>query len=208
MRAPVPWALAGLAFGAFVGSLSAQASHARGAFVGPFLGFVGTGMPDYQWDYRADFSVGVQWDQLFQNVFVRLGAFYTGRGAQLTPVGGDGTLKERYVEFPLLLGYRPPAGRIRVFMMAGAQMGFQTSCTSEGVMDGVSYTSDCHKSSLEQIFDYGVLVGGGLSLPVGRANLTLDLRVMKGLYEDPFYDRKNQSVTVGAAYMFPLAHHP
>jgi hypothetical protein len=50
-----------------------------------------------------------------------------------------------------------------------------------------------------------VVVGSGLSLPLGKADLMLEVRVVQGVHESSY--GKSQSITFGAAYMLPLAHH-
>lgn len=186
-------ALAGL-LGAQTPGDSARPPYRPGTSIGPFLAVVFSTLPDQEgYGTRVDFSAGMQWDQSFSDaVFIRSGVFYTGRGGK----GHDADFTERYIEFPLLLGYRLPDDvRTRIFVMGGAQVGFLFGCK-------VNEDVRCSDYGSYQSLDYGVLGGGGVFLPMGQASLVLELRVMQGLHELRW--GKNRGVTLGGAYMLPL----
>jgi len=94
-----------------------------------------------------------------------------------------------------MYGYRlPDEGGTRVFFMGGAQVGLRTSC-----MEG---TFNCNTAGLDrEDFDWGVVLGGGVSLPAGTSNLVLDLRYLEGFHD--VGSGKNRGVTIGVAYMIP-----
>jgi len=189
-----------LAFAVLASPLGAQTpgdstarDNGQGTYAGPSFGVViadVSGEPFYSSTLKL--SGGVQLDVVREKVLIRTGAFYTGRGGR----SNTGTRDEQFLEVPLLFGYRfPDDRRTRVFVMAGAQVGFQTACT----LNGPDATADCRHEGHD--VDYGVLAGGGVFLPLGKAHLVLDLRAMQGLREFGFHEGKNRGITIGVAYM-------
>jgi hypothetical protein len=180
--------------------------HNPATWVGPYAGAAFTTLfgrfINDEYHTRLDFSGGMQWDQFFDDAaFFRSGVFYTGRGAGYTSTGGvDLAFTERYIEFPLLLGYRFPNDvPTRVFVMGGAQVGFQFGCK---VNEDVHCTDQGNEF---RTVDLALVAGAGLFLPVGRARLALELRLMQGLRSiEEYNDLKNRGLTIGGAYMRPL----
>jgi len=182
-----------------------------GIYIGPFVGGVSAELSGLSNLYvthhsRLDFSTGVQWDRVFESgAFLRSGVFYAGRGGATSASSIDVDVVARYVEFPLLVGYRlPDAVGTRVFVMGGPQLGIQASCKYEGQAFGMNVNLNCDDG---ETFDLAVLAGGGISIALGRANLLFDFRLMQGLRDvEAGSGSKNRGVTIGAGYMFALGH--
>jgi outer membrane protein with beta-barrel domain len=200
--------------------LAAPAVHAQGpgspiaarVTIGPFAGLNYTtlyGSDVDNADSRTDFMLGAQLDVGFGGTgLFRTGLLYSGRGAETTQSGTTGKLKLHYLEIPVLLGYRFGTTGVHPYLNGGANLGIKTGCTIEGSQGGVSISADCDSQAVGadfSTFDFGVVGGGGLQVPVGTSDLTFDLRYTLGLTKiAKDADTKNRGFTLGVGYMIPI----
>jgi len=182
--------------------------------VGPFVGMNYTTVsgPDVEdTDSKWGFSFGGQLDVNFASVgLFRTGLIYAQRGAQGTDQGVNIKIKLNYLELPLLIGYRFPATGLRPYVVGGAHVGFKTGCEFEASQGGQSFSSDCDNPDLDigdfSDTDFALEGGGGLILPVGRNDLTFDVRYVAGLKNiEKSSEVKNRGWTFGVSLMVPLA---
>ena len=206
------FAFAILALPATVRSQSSGAMAGQRITVGPFVGmnytsFYGDDAQDM--NSRWDFNIGGKVDFGFGNGSFQTGLLYSGRGAAASDQGVDVNFKVRYIELPLLLGYRFPATGARPYVIGGGQVAFKTGCQIEGSGGGVTASFDCDDPNFGGEFsstDFGLVGGGGLIWPMGRNDLTFDLRYTLGLSKiEKNTDLKNRGFTFGVGLMIPLA---
>ncbi len=110
-----------------------------------------------------------------------------------------------YVELPLLLRFNLlPTSRARLMLEGGPVVALKTAekLTTSGLAS-LSLSSDEIKSN-----DYGLMLGGGVGLPLGTARLTLEGRYTFGLADVndlPFGgELKNSDALILAGLEFPL----
>ena len=182
--------------------------------IGPFVGMNYTtvyGSDVEDTDSRWDWAFGGQLDAAFGGAgLFRTGLLYSGRGAEGTEDGLTIQIKLRYLEIPLLLGYRFPTTGARPYVLGGAQLGFKTGCTFEGTDGNVTASFDCDDPDLDiadfKTFDFGAVAGGGVIVPFGGNELTFDLRYTLGLTKiEETTNAKNRGFTVGVGLMIPIA---
>ena len=205
-------------FAIFVLPATARSQAARASMVGqritigPFVGmnysgFYGSDAQDM--GSRWDMNIGGKLDIGFGDASFQTGLLYSGRGAAASDQGVDVKFKIRYIELPLLFGYRFPAAGIRPYVIGGGQVAFKTGCKFEGSSGGFSASIDCDDPQIGADFsstDFGVVGGGGLIYPIGRNDLTFDLRYLLGLSRvEKDSDIKNRGFTFGVGLMIPLA---
>ena len=142
--------------------------------------------------------------------FIRLGALYSMRGAEVSPV----SVKLNYVEFPLVLGYQFPlqGSQVSPYVFAGGQFGFKASCDVSG--GGTSADCETVFSSLGTSVtvassDIGVTGGAGVGFPLGTGRLMVDARYYIGFTKlltaaGVSADVKNKGFTFTAGYMIPF----
>jgi hypothetical protein len=182
--------------------------------IGPFAGLNYTTVSGTDFSdpgYRAGLAAGGQLQADFDGgLFFRMAALYSMRGAKATEEGVDATLKENYVEFPLLLGYAfgTDAGTMKPFIMAGGQVGFKVSCDLKGEDSGTSVSVKCEDFTDDiASIDYGALGGAGVLFPVSSGTMSIDARYYVGLHDlGKDSDTKHRGFTVGIAYMIPIGH--
>ena len=182
--------------------------------IGPFVGMNYTtvsGSDVDNTDSRWDFTIGGQLDVEFGGVgLFRTGLLYAGRGAEGTENGLTAEVKLRYLEVPLLLGYRFPTTGVRPYILGGAQMGFKTGCTVKLSSGNLSASFDCDDPDADlgefKSFDVAAVGGGGIAVPLGTNELTFDLRYALGLtniVKDA--EAKNRGFTFGVGLAIPIA---
>ena len=179
------------------GQVGVPAAHR--VAIGPFVGMNYTsfyGSDAEGVNSRWDFTAGGQLDVDFADVaFFRTGLLYAGRGAQTTESGVNVKVKLRYVELPLMLG--------------GVHVAFKTACDFEGSSGGITESAACDDPNLGggdfASTDFAILGGGGLLMPVGTGDLTLDARYALGLTKiEKSSDVKNRGFTLGVGFMIPI----
>ena len=207
-----------LALAALIGSGAAAQGQAvplaPRITIGPFVGmnyttFYGSDVDEVgDVGSRWDFTVGGKVDFGFSGSgMFRTGLLYSGRGASSTEQGVDASFKLRYIELPLLFGYKFPATGARPYIIGGGQVGFKTGCQVEGTDGGVSASVDCDELGGDfASTDFGLVGGGGLIVPMGRNDLTFDLRYVLGMTRiEKESEVKNRGFTFGVGLMVPIA---
>ena len=217
MRTPLWRVVATMGFLALGAStLNAQrmgGSSGTSIMVGPFVGVNYTtvsGSDATNPGYRAGLAAGGQLQADFDGgVFFRTAALYSMRGATATETGINITLKENFIEVPLLLGYSfaSSGSMVKPFVMGGGQVGFKISCDIEGTVSGTKTTLKCSDASNDfSSTDYAA-VGGGVMFPAASGTMSIDARYAFGLQKiSKSSDIKHRGFTVGVAYMIPFGH--
>ncbi len=157
---------------------------------------------------RTGIALGVQGQRVLSpNLFLRVGALYSMRGA--TYNNPSGTAKVNVIEIPVSLGYEfaMSGSKLAPYVMAGGQLAFKASCNVES--GGV--TEDCNTALGTTVAstDFGINLGGGVSFPMGKARLMVDARYYIGMTNlvsnlGGGAELKNKGVSIAAAYMIPL----
>jgi len=181
--------------------------------VGPFVGMNYTtvgGSDATNAGYKAGVAAGLQLDADFDGgIFFRTGALYSMRGATATQSGVDITLKENFIEVPLLLGYSfaSAGSMVKPFILAGGQADFKTSCDIEGTVSGTKTSVKCADASNFSSTDFSVAGGGGVMFPAASGTVSIDGRYAYGLQKIAKDSNvKHRGFTVGIAYMIPFGH--
>lgn len=194
---------------------SAAAQRQGAVHVGPFaaINYTTFAGPDASFARsRTDVAIGGQLDYSLDGIgFLRTGLLYSRRGTQggSDDQGGRFTAKLSYFEVPVLLGYAPSSlGGVRPFVMAGGHIAFKLPSTCQvrfGLV--VIFQTGCETAAFDMSStDVALLGGGGVLLPLGKSNLSLDVRYALGLTNVASgFNARNRGFTFGAAYMFPLS---
>jgi hypothetical protein len=121
------------------------------------------------------------------------------------------TVKLHYLEIPLLGRFDPPTtGGLKPFIYGGPAISFKTSCDVEAKRNGASIDGPCEEegdddSGIKSV-DYSAVVGGGFAFDVQGRELTLGVRLTRGLVSiasDSDVDVKNQVIAFVASFAFP-----
>jgi opacity protein-like surface antigen len=164
---------------------------------------------------HTGFAFGGQVQFRLGGAFLRTGVAYSMRGArQNLGLGAVFTIKENYIEIPVLIGIEPHvAGSIRPYVMAGGQLGIKASCKFEATSGGVTASLNCDDPQLGPptpqltATDFAAVAGAGVAIPVGRGRVTIDARYALGLQNiEKDTKAKNRGFTIGIGYMVPLGH--
>jgi opacity protein-like surface antigen len=147
---------------------------------------------------------------LSRNLSVQLEPMYLRKGGriEIRDFFGDdasGSLRLSYVELPVLLKLSRSAGRVRPYLMLGPSVGYRVDAKIKDEVTGEE--EDADENDIEK-WDLGVAVGGGLTVPVGRATVFVESRYTWGLVdldkEDEDTKLKNRGVQVLAGVTFPV----
>lgn len=124
-------------------------------------------------------------------------ALFTMKGDQGDIAGSTGSTKLNYIEVPVLarVNFMTDAAA-HPAIYAGPSVGVNISAKSE--MEGATESSVDIKDSVKPI-DFGMVIGGGITFPVGQAkrNVGLDLRYTMGLSNINDVEASNTDVTNG-----------
>ena len=181
--------------------------------IGPFFGFNYTsfyGDKDLSPKSRTDFALGGQVDvTLATTTFLRTGLIYSRRGAKITELGFDLAFKPKYLELPVLFGYRfPTTSSAQPYLFGGPQLAVRVGCSVEVKQDDVSASADCDNPDLEADFhsvDFAAVAGFGMAVPLGTNSLSFDLRYALGFTKVVKEgNAKNRGLTLGVALMVPI----
>ena len=135
--------------------LSVSDIISEGIYSSPKPGFVGGAF--------ANIRLGEVW--------LRLEGLYVMKGYSVDD-WDDWRVNLDYVEIPILIQYRIPTHkRVRLFVAAGPSVAFNVRAESHGE-DASEFVNSA---------EFGVSLGGGLSMPVGRGEVIVDFRVTVGL---------------------------
>jgi len=132
-------------------------------------------------------------------------------GIQIASKGGDVTVADSaptlrfgldlvYLDFPLILRSRIPAiGRTRLILAGGGILGLRIGCNVEFSRGGVSLPRAACSDATETSFsswDFEVLGGVGLGIPIESSELALEARVTQGLRSvNSLGDIRNRALT-------------
>ena len=159
---------------------------------------------------RTDIAVGGQVDfTLASTGFFRTGLIYSRRGAKGEEDGTQIALKLKYLEVPVLFGYRfPTSSGVKPYVMGGGHLAFKVGCSLEGSQGGISASIDCDNPDFGadfKSFDVALVGGAGLAVPLGTNSLSFDLRYAQGLMKiESESSTKNRGFTLGVALMIPI----
>jgi len=182
---------------------------------GPFVGVNYTtvgGADATDPGYRTGLAAGGQLQADFsEGWFFRTAVLYSMRGATASESGTKLTLKENYIEAPLLLGYgfKSAGSTMTPFVMAGGQVGFKVSCDLEGSQGGTTASVDCDESDSKfKSTDFAAVGGAGVMFPAAGGTLSIDGRYAYSFQNisDSGDDVKHRGFTFGIAYMIPFGH--
>jgi len=186
-------------------------------YVGPWAGlnfasFSVTNLPGATFGSYTGFAIGGELQRtLSPNIFLRVGAFYSMRGSELTDQSGGGsvTIKLSYIEIPAVVGYSfaMQGSSVQPYVMAGGQFAFKASCSVEG--GGVSVDCDTALGGSVSGTDLGLTFGAGVAFPAGSGRVMVDARYLIGLTNlvsaiTTDQTIKNQGFTITAGYMIPV----
>lgn len=124
------------------------------------------------------FSAGAQADiALIPTMSVRTDVLYVQKGTKFTALNQDGKLKlDEFVVAPFLV-MRFPLAKVTPFLQAGPEVGLNTLAKQE-VAGTSGNVGPYYKKS-----DFSINLGGGVILPLGANDLTLDARYNLGLVD-------------------------
>jgi hypothetical protein len=135
------------------------------------------------------------------NLTIDVGASYSQRGATVEAGEDDGTIALDYIVAPVTAVYSFPAGPafdVRVF--GGGYLGLLLGAEVEAGGQSVDIKDETKS------LDFGIVLGGGVSTPMGNGVALIDLRLDLGLSSvddsDEEADVKNQVISINAGYAF------
>lgn len=147
--------------------------------------------------------------QFGNNLAFQPEVLYAQKGAK--DVDGDEIMKLKldYFEVPLLLRAHPAlTGRFLPHVIAGPTIAYNSNCDASLSEAGVEATIDCDDLMPLKDWDFGVAMGGGVDMAVGKAFIVLDLRYTLGLSniddDSNPSDAKNRAFSIMAGFRYPL----
>ena len=137
---------------------------------------------------------------------LQIEALYAQKGVKAPDQDLTISLQTDYLEMPLLARIRIPVsgGNVRPTLSAGPAVAFELACTLEAESGGVEVEVGCRESGdgLDALntasVDFGLLVGGGLDIDVGKTILSFEGRYTHGLVDilqDDASQLKNRAFT-------------
>lgn len=209
-------AVVGLVVAALAGApAAARAQKAGGMQFGPWVGLnfatlSATDLAGVTFSSRTGIIVGGQLQKaLSPNFSLRLGAFYSMRGAKADEAGVSATFKANYIEIPVsaMYTFSMQGSKLAPYLLAGGQFGIKASCDVESG----GTTTDCNTALGGNVTstDIGLNFGGGVAFPAGKGSLTVDARYYLGFTNlissvSSTSKLKNAGFTVGVGYMIPF----
>jgi len=133
-------------------------------------------------DTKLGFVGGVYFNYQFNNMFaVQPEIYYSMKGAKLKDQYNDLNLKLTYVEIPILLQFIVPlkGTPVKPLLFVGPAMGLNLTAKNERTNNGQATEEDF--KDLIKSTDLGLVFGGGISLPLGKNQLGIDVRYSLGL---------------------------
>ncbi len=159
------------------------------------------------WKNTIGFCAGIFVELNLGNVLtIQPEVLYTLKGAKAEGVVVDVPASEKlsfdYIEIPLLLKLRVPAGSIHPFIFAGPAIGFNLSSKLEyalGDEEGAEPIENFKKVDYSAIFGAGLQLGGSLHFDV---RYTMGLQKLIQVPDLEAFDLKNGvlSATIGLAF--------
>lgn len=162
---------------------------------------------------RTGFLVGGVVDIPLGVVSIRPEIFYVQKGVRFSDSSGEIAFNLDYVEIPVLLVVNiKTGGNIKPEFFVGPEVAFRTKCDTKGtVSGGPSATVSCldfiRALGGTQDFrstDFGILVGGGVTVGGFMAQVAFDYGLTTLDTEDDPADIKNQAFYILVGWMFRL----
>ncbi len=140
---------------------------------------------------------------LKQNLHLHIEPMYLQKGSKIESGTQKMTYKTTYIEIPLLVKYGfQTGGNIAPYVMAGPSLGFNLDAKFD--VEGQGEVDDDET----KIFDFGVGLGGGASMPMGNNSIFAEVRYVLGLpnvnKDDSEPEVKNRGLQIFAGITFPL----
>lgn len=148
--------------------------------------------------YREGISLGVFLEvPVTDFISIQPEVFYVQKGTGLSGDGFESTYAWDFVEIPVLLRFNiPKEGGVVPYFLVGPALGLRTTCKVEGEGHGAGISTDCDESNVEiKSRDFGVVLGGGLSVRAGPGSIIFGGRYNYGLTNiDPGADGTSREV--------------
>jgi len=134
---------------------------------------------------KADFAGGGYFS-IGHRVTFQPEILYSRRSTALTTTGGSGTVKQNFIEIPLLVGFRLiPDGVVQPEIYAGPSLSFETACKIDGA-SGVFTATTGECASLFGSTDtkstvFAGVAGAAVRFVLGGVVLSADARYNYGL---------------------------
>jgi outer membrane protein with beta-barrel domain len=187
--------------------------------IGPFVGvnFASLSLTNFSGvtsSSHTGFAIGGEVERtLNPSLFLRVGAFYSMRGSDLSGNGSTATVKLNYIEIPAVLGYRfaISGSQISPYVMAGGQFGIETGCTVDSNGSSVACSDPTALGGNVSGTDIGLTFGGGVGFKAGSGDIKVDIRYLVGFTNlissvSTSSTMKNTGFTIAAGYMVPIGH--
>ena len=111
-------------------------------------------------------------------LFYELEALYVQKGASFRIGDSQGETALKYLTFSNLVGLRLNVGRVSAFWIGGVEMGFRLVARYRQETPTVS-ESDLRPRISDS--DLGIVIGGGLQLPIGKSAFEVQVRYVFGI---------------------------
>lgn len=131
-------------------------------------------------DTKLGMVGGVYFNYQFHKLFaVQPEVYYTMKGAKLKDDYNDMTLKLSYVEIPVVLQFIVPLkdSPVKPIVFVGPSVGFNLTAKTEHNDNGNIIDNKDNTKSTE----ISLVFGGGVSLPIGKNEIGVDVRYNLGL---------------------------
>jgi hypothetical protein len=143
----------------------------------------------------------------FRRIGIQPEFLYMMKGTKADDDDFSVELKLGYIEVPVLarISLAPGNGAMDPHLLLGPAVSFNTSCKWDGREGGFRVEIDCSEFEDARTVDFGVVVGGGVAIPLGGFSLLLDGRYNLGLtsvFED--VDGNNRTFSAMAGISMPF----
>lgn len=163
-----------------------QAQNKLGLAAG--MNFASFSVPEQQIDLnrRSGFTLAGIFDFVINRRFaVRVAPSYIQKGAKQSFINdrifgsGKATFRTAYFEVPVFLKVVFAPGNLQPYALVGPQVGFNTSSQLEVVGAGGTTVSDIEGAI--KLFDLGIGVGSGVSIPIAKYSVFVEGRYVFGV---------------------------
>jgi hypothetical protein len=129
---------------------------------------------------KGGFVVGAFLDvQFHETLFLGVEGNYVEYKNDLTIATESGTVKQAYIQVPVVLGARLLTGMIQPVVYGGATANFETKCQID---PDTGSAVDCSPSDIDtKSVTWNAVFGGGVNISLAMIVLTADLRYNLGL---------------------------
>jgi hypothetical protein len=132
-------------------------------------------------DSLTSYALGGWWGMpLTRRLSIQAEALYSVKGDSETDGGYTASTQLSYIDIPVLakIGFLH-GGAAQPSLFLGPSMAFNVGASS--TLEGPGTNTELDVQEQVRQFDFAVVVGGGVDIPVGRNTLGLDVRYSKGL---------------------------